>query len=91
MQEYFGSFKGLHATIVGDIYHSRVARSNLFGLTQLGAEVTLCGPSTLMPKDIEKLGAKVVSDEKQAVQQADVVMALRIRRETKRGAIPQCE
>lgn len=87
MQEYFGGFKGLHVTIVGDIYHSRVARSNLFGLTQLGAEVTLCGPSTLMPKDIEKLGAKVVHDEKQAVQQADVVMALRIQKERQKGGL----
>ena len=87
MQEYFGDFKGLHVAIVGDIYHSRVARSNLFGLTQLGAQVTLCGPSTLMPKGIEKLGARVVPDEKEAVRQADVVMALRIQKERQKGGL----
>ena len=54
--EHFDSFKGLNVSILGDITHSRVARSNIFGLLTMGANVTLCGPKTLMPRGIEELG-----------------------------------
>lgn len=85
MQERFGDFKGLNVTIIGDIYHSRVARSNTYGLTKLGANVTLCGPKTLLPYGAECIGARVETDAKKAVQSADVVMALRIQRERQKG------
>jgi aspartate carbamoyltransferase catalytic subunit len=75
--------------IVGDIQHSRVARSNLFGLTKLGAEVTLCGPATLMPVEIERLGCRVTSRLEEAIEGADVIMALRIQLERQRqGRLP---
>ena len=58
--------------ILGDIYHSRVARSNIFGLTTMGAHVTVCGPGTLLPGGIEKLGASATLDARAAVRNADV-------------------
>lgn len=87
MQEEFGEFKGLKVAIIGDIYHSRVARSNLYGLRKLGAEVTLCGPRTLLPEGMEQLGATVTTDAKQAVRGANVVMGLRIQRERQKGGL----
>ena len=85
MKEQFGDFKGLNVTIIGDIYHSRVARSNTYGLTKLGANVTLCGPKTLLPVGAEKIGAKLETNAAKAVEGADVVMALRIQRERQKG------
>jgi aspartate carbamoyltransferase catalytic subunit len=81
MREHFGSIAGLKVAILGDIAHSRVAKSNLFGLTKLGAEVTMYAPKTLLPKGIERLGAKVCSSREEAVEGADVVMGLRIQLE----------
>lgn len=82
-----GGFKNLKVTIIGDIAHSRVARSNVFGLTKLGAKVTLAGPGTLTAKSMEALGCKVTTDIKEAVKDADIVMALRIQLERQKGGL----
>ncbi len=82
-----GGFENLKVTIVGDIAHSRVARSNVFGLVKLGAKVTLAGPGTLTAKSMETLGCKVTNDIKEAVKDADVVMALRIQLERQKGGL----
>lgn len=87
INEKKGTVKGLKVVIIGDIAHSRVARSNIWGLTKLGAEVVVCGPSTLIPRDIEKTGAKVCYNLDFALKNADVVNVLRIqleRQKTKR-------
>ena len=76
-----GRIAGLNVTIVGDIAHSRVARSNIWGLTKLGAKVTLCGPPTLMPTGIEQLGVSVTWNITEAIRDADVIMLLRIQHE----------
>lgn len=81
MRENFGSIEGLKVAILGDISHSRVAKSNLFGLKKLGAEVTMYAPRTLIPTGIEKMGAKVCRSREEAVEGADVVMGLRIQLE----------
>ncbi|MGM9937683.1 MAG: aspartate carbamoyltransferase, partial [Candidatus Ornithomonoglobus sp.] len=79
----------LKVAIIGDIYHSRVVRSNIYGLTKLGAEVTLGGPSTLMPMGIDKMGVKVYDNVHEAIVDADVVMGLRIQLERqKKGLFP---
>lgn len=87
MKEKFGRIEGLNVTIIGDIQHSRVARSNVWGLTKLGAKVTLCGMNTMMPYGIEQTGANVTSDLKQAIENADVIMALRIQKERQQGGL----
>ena len=87
MREKFGSFKGLKVAILGDILHSRVAKSNLFGLTKLGAEVTMFAPATMMPQGIERLGAKVASSREEAIAGANVVMGLRIQLERMQGGL----
>jgi aspartate carbamoyltransferase catalytic subunit len=76
-----GSLEGLKIAIVGDIAHSRVARSNCLGFTRMGAHVTLAGPPTMMPKGIETLGATVAPSVDAAIADADVVMMLRIQKE----------
>jgi aspartate carbamoyltransferase catalytic subunit len=76
-----GSIAGLKVAIVGDILHSRVARSNIWGFTKMGAEVALCGPPTLMPPEIEKMGVSVHYDLTEVVPWADVLMMLRIQQE----------
>jgi aspartate carbamoyltransferase catalytic subunit len=73
--------EGLRVVYVGDILHSRVARSNIWGLTKLGAEVVVCGPKTLIPWGIEELGVKVIYDPKKALEGADAVTLLRIQLE----------
>ena len=75
---------GLHVAIVGDILFSRVARSNIFGLTKLGARVTLVGPSTLVPREFEKLGVTVSNQIDKVLPDADVVNLLRIQHERQR-------
>ena len=75
---------GLHVLIVGDILFSRVARSNIFALTKLGARVTLVGPSTLVPRDFEKLGVTISHDIDRVLPDADVVNLLRIQHERQR-------
>lgn len=81
MREYKKKFEGLKVAIVGDIAHSRVARSNIIGLTKMKSEVTVVGPKTLVPHGIEKMGVRVSYDLKEAIQWADVVMMLRIQLE----------
>ena len=75
---------GLHVVIIGDILFSRVARSNIFGLTKLGARVTLVGPSTLVPRELEKLGVTVSHKVDEVLPEADVVNLLRIQHERQR-------
>ena len=81
MRENFGSLEGLKVAILGDISHSRVAKSDLFGLKKMGAEVTMYAPRTLLPTGIDRMGAKVCSSREEAVEGADVVMGLRIQLE----------
>ncbi len=81
MRERFGTLRGLKVAIVGDIKHSRVAKSNLFGLLTMGAEVYMYAPKTLIPKGIEELGAHVCGSRAEALANADVVMGLRIQLE----------
>ncbi len=81
MQECFGSLKGLKVAILGDVKHSRVAKSNLFGLQKMGAEVYMYAPETLIPKGIDELGAKLCKSREEALCGADVVMGLRIQLE----------
>lgn len=89
IREKKGGFSGLKVAIVGDILHSRVAKSNIWGLTKLGAEVRIAGPSTLIPVHAERMGVKVYTDVEEAVTGADVVMGLRIQLERqKKGLFP---
>ncbi len=81
MRECFGKIKGLKVAIMGDIAHSRVAKSNLYGLKKLGAEVRFFAPRTLMPAEIDRMGAIVCKSREEAVEGADVVMGLRIQLE----------
>ncbi len=76
-----GKIAGLNVAIVGDILHSRVARSNIFGFSKLGAKVTVCGPPTLIPPGIEELGTEVSYDLRGLMPHVDVLMMLRIQRE----------
>ncbi len=81
IQEKLGKIKGLKVAILGDIRHSRVARSNIRGLTTMGAEVTVCGPSTLVPREIVELGAKINYNVSEVIEQSDVLMPLRVQME----------
>ena len=81
MWEHKQEFEGLNVTIVGDIANSRVARSNLFALKKLGANVTVAGPATLVSSNMRALGAEVSTDVKAAIKNADVIMALRVQLE----------
>src|SRR6185437_650713 len=84
-----GKIAGLKVCLVGDVLHSRVARSNLWGLTKLGAEVAVCGPWTLLPRGIEDLGVKVFSRIEEAIEWADVLNVLRLQLERmEKGFIP---
>ncbi len=82
-----GSLKGLKIAILGDVYHSRVARSNIWGMVKMGAEVSVAGPSTLMPPEIEKTGVKVYTTIQEALIDADVVMGLRVQLERQKKAL----
>jgi aspartate carbamoyltransferase catalytic subunit len=84
IREKKGKVAGLNVTILGDILYSRVARSNIWALTKLGANVTLCGPSTLVPKVFEKMGCRVTYDLEEAIASADVINLLRIQHERQR-------
>ncbi|MCE5228656.1 aspartate carbamoyltransferase catalytic subunit [bacterium] len=79
--EQKGHFEGLKVAIVGDILHSRVARSNIYALTKLGAEVTLVGPTTLVPRTFEQFGVRICHDLMDGIEKADVINILRIQRE----------
>jgi aspartate carbamoyltransferase catalytic subunit len=81
IQEKKGGIKGLEVAIVGDILHSRVAKSNIYALTKMGAGVRLIGPPTLVPEVLRELGVEVYSDMKEGLKDADIVMMLRIQME----------
>ena len=84
-----GTLKGLKIAIIGDIYHSRVARSNIWGMLKMGAEVSIGGPATMIPPGIENTGVKVFNSVQEAIIDADVVMGLRIQLERqKKGLFP---
>jgi aspartate carbamoyltransferase catalytic subunit len=81
LRERWGNFDDRKVVIVGDLAHSRVARSNIYGLVTMGVEVVVCGPPTLIPMDIERLGVTVETDLRKALDGADAVNVLRIQKE----------
>lgn len=83
----FGTLKGLKVAILGDIKHSRVAKSNLFGLTKMGAEVWVYAPKTLIPKGFDELGAHIATSREECVEGAHAVMGLRIQLERQSGGL----
>ncbi|MEO0094352.1 MAG: aspartate carbamoyltransferase catalytic subunit [candidate division WOR-3 bacterium] len=87
MRQHFGYIKNLNVLIVGDILHSRVARSNIFGLKTLGANVAICAPPTLVPLDIEKLNVEIFYNLDEIISDFDVVMALRIQLERQESGL----
>jgi aspartate carbamoyltransferase catalytic subunit len=90
LKEKLGRIEGLKVSIVGDIAHSRVARSNIWGLSKLGAEVTVCAPEMLIPPAIGQMGAAVTDDIDQALKDADAVNVLRMQFERdQKSAFPQ--
>jgi len=82
-----GRIAGLKVTILGDVLYSRVARSDVWALTKLGAEVTVCGPSTLVPRMFEQMGARVTYNLEEAIRDADVINLLRIQHERQRKSM----
>lgn len=89
IREKKGGFQGLKVAILGDITHSRVARSNIWGLTKMGAEVRVVGPATLIPPEIERLGVKAYHDWEEGLKDVDVINVLRIQLERqKKGLFP---
>ncbi|SFI15417.1 aspartate carbamoyltransferase catalytic subunit [Planctomicrobium piriforme] len=86
MREKLGSFEGKTVTLVGDIKHSRVARSNIWALTKLGAKVIVCGPATLIPPGVERLGVTVAHRFDDVLQESDAINLLRVQFERQRGA-----
>ncbi len=87
IKEKKGKISGLKIAIVGDIAHSRVARSNIYGLTKMGAQVTVAGPATMLPRDIEQMGVNVSDKIQEAITGADVIMMLRIQLEREKQNI----
>jgi aspartate carbamoyltransferase catalytic subunit len=84
IREKKGSIAGLNVTILGDILYSRVARSNIWAMTKLGARVTLCGPATLVPRLFEQMGCRVTYNVEEAIADADIINLLRIQHERQR-------
>lgn len=92
MQEAKGGLEGLTVAIIGDIMHSRVARSNIIGLGKMGAKVRVFAPATLLPIGIENMGCQICSSLEEAISDADVIMGLRIQKERlKKALIPSTE
>lgn len=87
IRQKFGRLEGLKVAIIGDIFHSRVARSNAWGMKTMGMEVVLCGPPTLLPQHTESLGVSVTDNVDEALDGADVVMLLRIQLERQSSAV----
>ncbi|MHB8138864.1 MAG: aspartate carbamoyltransferase catalytic subunit [Smithellaceae bacterium] len=87
MKEKKGKIAGLKVAIIGDIMHSRVARSNIYGLSKMGAQVVVAGPATMMPRNIEQMGVKAYTKLEDAITDADVVMMLRIQLERQKQNI----
>ncbi len=85
IRDHRGPLDGQKVCIVGDVLHSRVARSNIFGLLKLGAEVGVCGPRTLLPRGIEEMGVQVFNRVEDAIQWADVLNILRLQLERMQG------
>jgi aspartate carbamoyltransferase catalytic subunit len=85
VREKKGRLAGLKVAIVGDILHSRVARSNIYGFTKMGAEVHLSGPRTMMPAEVERMGVRWHTSLSEVIPQADVIMMLRIQLERQEG------
>lgn len=83
----YGKFAGLRVVLVGDVKHSRVIRSNIWGLKAVGASVALCGPSTLLPVEVEKFGCDVYTNIDEALDGADVVNVMRIQLERQEGGL----
>lgn len=81
LRDKYGSLKGLRVALVGDILHSRVATSNIIGLKKMGAEVIICGPATLIPRGIERMGVEITHSLDDAIQRADALNILRIQLE----------
>src|SRR6202167_584830 len=87
IREKKGAIAGLNVTILGDILYSRVARSNIWALLKLGARVTLCGPSTLVPRTFEQMGCRVTYNVDEAIDDADIINLLRIQHERQRKSM----
>jgi aspartate carbamoyltransferase catalytic subunit len=87
IKEKKGKISGLKVAIIGDIEHSRVARSNIYGLSKMGAQIVLAGPATMLPRNIEQMGVHVYTNLKDAIIDADVVMMLRIQLERQKQSI----
>ena len=85
IRDHMGRIDGLRICIVGDVLHSRVARSNIYGLLKLGAEVAVCGPRTLLPVGIEELGVQVFGKVEEAIEWADVLNVLRLQLDRMEG------
>jgi aspartate carbamoyltransferase catalytic subunit len=89
IRDKLGKIAGVNVCLVGDILHSRVARSNIWGLTKLGAHVAVCGPRSLLPRGIEQLGVRVLGRIEEAIEWANVLNVLRLQLERmERGFIP---
>ncbi|MCM8768882.1 MAG: aspartate carbamoyltransferase catalytic subunit [Candidatus Omnitrophica bacterium] len=84
VQERFGHLKGLSVAIIGDIRHSRVARSNIWGFSKMGVRVIVCGPPPLVPLGIEEMGCEVTYRLEEAIRQADIIYLLRLQKERQR-------
>lgn len=87
IKEKTGDLRGSKVTIVGDIAHSRVARSNIYGMRAMGMDVTLCGPTTMIPLDIEKMGVRVLYDLTESIREANIIMMLRIQLERQKESL----
>ena len=85
IREQRGTLTGLKAAIVGDIQHSRVARSNIFGMQKMGMQVRVCGPPTLLPRHLEQLGVEVFTRVEAAIADVDIIMMLRVQLERQGG------
>ncbi len=85
LRDYFGSLQGIHIMILGDVLHSRVARSNIFGLSTLGAQVGVCSPASLFPADTASLGVRVFTSIDDAIRWADAAIVLRLQLERTTG------
>ncbi|MCH9023977.1 MAG: aspartate carbamoyltransferase catalytic subunit [candidate division Zixibacteria bacterium] len=87
MRKKYGKLKGLRVLLVGDVKHSRVIRSNLWGLQTMGADVALCGPSTLLPREVEQFGCDVYTNLDEALEGVDVVNVMRIQLERQQAGL----
>lgn len=87
LRQKFGTLKGLRVCLVGDISHSRVALSNIIGLKTMGAQVNVCGPATLIPRGIERLGVQVTHSLDEAIQRCDALNVLRLQLERQEAGL----